>query len=335
MVTVAGEEKAWAGVPKFHDLRHMIAPIARWGCIENTSGNSGELAHKALLKLAAQCNNRKQIALGIAKHNARRAALLMMDAEARHLLGREDNDSENSDSDIMRDAEKETYPCCVAVKYPLLELTFDRPASRMRIEAAGRRGEGRQKINLHTCKHDHTLTRECPALAWLPVQLAHFAFDYLWEELGLPETAEAERTIPQLDSIRLDYIDAKGKNGAHALTFGGIALESDRMAGIVRIRGRPFRSDQWYGKNPQDAVMMVPGRDVYQGNPEEFDTRNPEHFDMISYGKVVLFFNVTFKSAATGYSKLHNLCFVEELQEFTWSGAGMITLSTMSLVCII
>ena len=152
MVTVAGEEKAWAGVPKFHDLRHMIAPIARWGCIENTSGNSGELAHKALLKLAAQCNNRKQIALGIAKHNARRAALLMMDAESQHLLGREDDDSEDSDSDIVRDAEKETYPCCVAVKYPLLELTFDRPASRMRIEAAGRRGEGRQKINLHTCK---------------------------------------------------------------------------------------------------------------------------------------------------------------------------------------
>ena len=39
MVTVAGEEKAWAVVPKFHDLRHMIAPIARWGCIENSSGN--------------------------------------------------------------------------------------------------------------------------------------------------------------------------------------------------------------------------------------------------------------------------------------------------------
>ena len=81
--------------------------------------------------------------------------------------------------------------------------------------------------------------------------------------------------------------------------------------------------------------MMVPGCDVYQGNPEEFDTWNPEHFDMISYGKVVLFFNVTFKSDATGYSKLHNLCFVEELQEFTWSGAGVITLSTMTLVCII
>ena len=101
MVIVAGEEKAWAGVPKFHDLRHMIAPIARWGCIEITSGNSGELAHKSLLKLAAQCNNRKQIALGIAKHNARRAALLMMDAKARHLIGREDDDIEDLDSEFL------------------------------------------------------------------------------------------------------------------------------------------------------------------------------------------------------------------------------------------
>ena len=109
----------------------------------------------------------------------------------------------------------------------------------------------------------------------MPVQLAHFAFDYLWEELGLPETAEADRTISQLDSIRLDYINAKGKNGAHALTFGGIALESDRMAGIVRIRGRPFRSDQWYRKNSQDAVMMVPGLYGWKGRPEDFDTRNP------------------------------------------------------------
>ena len=49
--------------------------------------------------------------------------------------------------------------------------------------------------------------------------------------------------------------------------------------------------------------MMVPGLDVYQGDPAKFDTVNPEHLDMISYGKVVLFFSVTFKSDETGYSQ--------------------------------
>ena len=104
------------------------------------------------------------------------------------------------------------------------------------------------------------------------------------------------------------------------------------MAGIVRVRARPFRSDPFHGRNPQDAVMMVPGLDVYQGDPAKFDTGNPEHLDMISYGKVVLFFSVTFKSDETGYSQLHNLCLVEELPEFTWSGAGANIMSFANII---
>ena len=61
---------------------------------------------------------------------------------------------------------------------------------------------------------------------------------------------------------------------------------------------------------------------------------------MISYGKVVLFFSVTFKSDETGYSQLHNLCLVEELQEFTWSarsgaGANIISFANIILYNII
>ena len=61
------------------------------------------------------------------------------------------------------------------------------------------------------------------------------------------------------------------------------------MSGIVYIRARPLASDKWYERNPQDAVLLIPGRDEWPGRPEEFDTKNPEHFDKISYGKVVLF----------------------------------------------
>ena len=181
---------------------------------------------------------------------------------------------------------------------------------------------GRQSINLNTCRFDQALTRDCVTTGWLeflPVQLAHYAFDNLCEQLGLQRTPEAARTTQQLDSIRLKYI-AQGRNGGHAQTFGAIAIESDRMKGIVHIRARPFRSDPWYKKNPQDAVFMRP--DEWQGNPD-FDVRNPEHHDQISYGKVVLFFSVTFKSEATGYSQVHNLCLVEELLDFTWRDAGV------------
>ena len=71
---------------------------------------------------------------------------------------------------------------------------------------------------------------------------------------------------------------------------------------------------------------MTPGPEEWQGNPQEFkfDVRNPEQFNKISSGKVVLFFNATFKSEQTGYSLLHNLCFVDELFNFTWSDSGVI-----------
>ena len=86
-----------------------------------------------------------------------------MDAEERALAGRDDDDdSQKSDSDLgpEDDAEKETYPCVVAVKYPLYESTFDLQALHMRIEATGQRGEGRQSINLNKCRFDQALAHD-------------------------------------------------------------------------------------------------------------------------------------------------------------------------------
>ena len=154
----AGEKGAWNTVKKLHNLRHIVAPIIRYGCLENVSGNSGELAHKPLLKQASKATTgklRKQIAEGIATFNARRASLLMLDAQERSLEGEgDDEDCEDTDADYADDAEKETYSCVLAAKYPLLESTVDRSAMHMRVEAPGRRSEGRQKINLNTCRFD-------------------------------------------------------------------------------------------------------------------------------------------------------------------------------------
>jgi hypothetical protein len=72
-----------------------------------------------------------------------------------------------TDADYADDAEKETYSCVVSVKYPLIESTFDRSAQHRRIEAPGRRGEGRQRINLNTCRFDQALTRDCLNFFWI------------------------------------------------------------------------------------------------------------------------------------------------------------------------
>ena len=60
---------------------------------------------------------------------------------------------------------------------------------------------------------------------------------------------------------------------------------------------------------------MIPGLDVWDGSPEDLDPRNSDHVNMISYGKVVLFFSIRFVSVGTGYDKVHQLCLVEELLE--------------------
>jgi hypothetical protein len=112
---------------------------------------------------------------------------------------------------------------------------------------------------------------------FLSLQIAHFAFAYLRDKLGLQKIEERYRTVEDIGSIRLEYIASNPSTGTHIETHGGIALESDITAGVVRVRPRPYANDTWYGKNSQDAVMMVPGLDVWKGMPEDFDIGNPEH----------------------------------------------------------
>ena len=294
-----------------------------FGTLENVSGNSPECGHKGIVKICASCHNNKDIAIGITKFNERRGNLNRLKAHARFLAG-QDGDEIGDSSDDGDDAHMDatTLPCVVAVKYPLWKSTLRRDKQHTRLEVFGKKGKGLQRINLDTTRIDSAETRAFPNVKYLPSQIAHFAYDYLSDELGLRKLAEGERTTADIDSIRLQYIACDPYTGTHIETFGAIALESDAMSGIVRIRARPFSDDTWHGKNPQDAVMMVPGLDVWKGRPEDFDTRNPEHVKLISYGKVVLFFRIRFQSRWTGYDQVHNLCMVEELLELKCSGQG-------------
>ena len=294
-------------------MTHLIPYIVRFGCLENVSGNSPELAHKGIAKVCASCHNNKSVALGITKHNARKGNLQRVRHQARVLAGLDGDDiGDSSDDDSENEHSHEsTLPCIVAVKYPLLQSTLYREKMHMRCETFGKKQRGLQRINLNTTMIDSLHTRAFPNLKYLPTQIAHYAFDYLRVELGLPIIAEGRRTIGHLNSIISTCIAADPYDGTHIQTFGNLAFESGKMAGVVRARARPFSNDKWYLKNPQDAVFMIPGLDVWDGSPEEFDTRIPDHVDMLSYGKVVLFFSIRFVN--NGYNKVHNLCFVEEL----------------------
>ena len=87
------------------------------------------------------------------------------------------------------------------------------------------------------------------------------------------------------------------------------------------------------GRSPTTGGMegFLRMLDVWDGNPEDFDTRNPDHVDMISYGKVVLFFSIRFVSEDTGYDKVHKLCLVEELLELK----QLRDANTGSKICIV
>ena len=309
----AGEVSTW-NFPKFHNLKHLSPYIVLFGCLENVSGNSPELAHKGIAKVCATCQNNRDIALGITKYNARKGNLQRVRQQARALAGVDgDEIGEGSDNDSEDEHSQEsTLPCIVAVKYPLFNSTLHPESMHMRCETFGKNQRGLQRIDLRTTGIDSLQTRAFPNLKYLPHQIAQYAFDYLHEKLGLPMIAEGRRTIPDLDSIIHTYIAPDPRDKTHVQTFGALAFESDRMTGIVRARARPFSNDKWQVKNPQDAAFMIPGLDVWDRSPEDFDTRNPDHVNMLSYGKVVLF---SIRFVKNGYNKVHNLCLVEEFLE--------------------
>ena len=113
-ILFAGEVSKW-NFPKFHNLKHLIPYIVRFGCLENVSGNSPELAHKGIAKVCATCQNNRDIALGITTYNARKGNLQRVRHQAHALAGVDgdemgegsDNDSESEDEH----SQESTLPC--------------------------------------------------------------------------------------------------------------------------------------------------------------------------------------------------------------------------------
>ena len=150
-------------------------------------------------------------------------------------------------------------------------------------QAVGRRGRGRQDIDLHLLKpakfrpdqdwalppadidsvvHDEQLdpvpewmTYEYrtahPVLRWLPTKLAEWIGANHSDDLQIPDKAEDKWSATELNNIILNNI-VRGSHG-HLRTFGGIKWECDLFSGRPKARCYPFNIDghRFRDKNPQ------------------------------------------------------------------------------------
>jgi hypothetical protein len=147
----------------------------------------------------------------------------------------------------------------------------------------GRRGRGRQDIDIHLLKparfrpnsewalppdvsdgvvHDEVLDPEPawmsyeyrtahPVLRWLPTKLAEWIGANLSDELRIPDKNEDKWSAAELNSILINNV-VRGSHG-HLRTFGGIKWECDLFNGRPKARCYPFNIDghRFRDKNPQ------------------------------------------------------------------------------------
>jgi hypothetical protein len=152
----------------------------------------------------------------------------------------------------------------------------------------GRRGRGRQDIDIHLLKpasfrpepewnssaadrngvlHDEVLDPEPawlsyeyrtahPVLCWLPTKMAEWIGANLSAELLIPEKQGDKWTAAELNSILINNV-VHGQHG-HLRTFGGIKWECDLFNGRPKARCYPFNIDshRLRDTNPQVPIML-------------------------------------------------------------------------------
>ena len=175
------------------------------------------------------------------------------------------------------------------IRYHLIQLMyFIHLCFAFSRQAVGRRGRGRQDLDIHLLKparfrpdpewalppaerygvvHDEALdppsewmTYEYrtahPILRWLPTNLAEWNGANLTDDLQIPDKMEDKWTAAELNAILLNNI-VRGPHG-HLRTFGGIKWECERFNGRPKARCYPFNIDghRFRDQNPQVAYRI-------------------------------------------------------------------------------
>ena len=267
----AGQIAAW-NFPKMHMPEHVVTQILLFATVLFTDTSMLEAGHKPNIKDLSGNSNGKDQFTTISKFHDRASNLsLLKQAASRHRKfqsrgeesddsGSSSDDSDDADDDILADPIT-SRPCEMAAKLPLWEMTSELKSLRREPFTFGAKGKGLQRINLARCKAGaparpqaknadkflYNYADENPDLRYLPVQLGHFAYEYLRSSLGLPDLPEEERDI---DGV-LERCLVREADGADIFTFGGVAIRSLLHKGTVRVRSRPFPSDKFFGCNIQ------------------------------------------------------------------------------------
>ena len=149
----SGEDKAW-NFGKFHDIIHLPLYIMLWGWIENTSGQSGESAHRELLKALQGCVNNKEVFMQFLRFWERLEQLARARLEDRNSAGSESES--DADGEHRTETAEVMTACEIAVRCPLFYMTLHRDALHHRassVRIKGSRLAGRQRLNVWELAH--------------------------------------------------------------------------------------------------------------------------------------------------------------------------------------
>jgi hypothetical protein len=263
----SGELAAW-NFPKFHGVDHKASEILMFGSSPYTDTNIFESAHKPNVKNLSGNSNGKDLFMTISRiHNqssilselkhalVRQESRILRAAESSSSDSESEIDCEVDDDDLLID-EVTSRPCELAMRMPLWDMTYDLDALHREPFCLGQGGRGQHRIILAACKQGasghsgkpsfrYRFAEELPSLRFLGTQLAHFAYEFLGEQLGLdPLVPEEERDIARA----LSFLEPDNDK-CDIFTFGGLAIRSSHHKGTVRVRARPF--DSFHGKYPQ------------------------------------------------------------------------------------
>jgi len=147
----SGEAQAW-NFGKFHDVLHLPLNIILWGWIETTSGQSGECAHRELLKALAGCVNNKEVFMQFLKFWERFEQLTRADLEK----GSDSEADSDAEEQQQADSSDSMNACELAVRCPLFFMALHRQDLHHRASSfhlRGSRQAGRQRFNLWELRH--------------------------------------------------------------------------------------------------------------------------------------------------------------------------------------
>ena len=173
----SAEVQAWS-FGKFHDILHLLLNIILCGWIEITSGQSGEGAHRELLKTLAGCVNNKEVFMQFLRFWER------LEQWARAQLEEESDSGSDLEAEAhwQQRAEKSdsesTNACENAVRCPLSFMTLHCQHLHHRVSSVkGSRLMGGQRFNVWELTHgagDHRVTNFRSLFDTLVLHLTRF-----------------------------------------------------------------------------------------------------------------------------------------------------------------